>query len=41
MTTVLVSAPYMLPYMERFKPIFDKLELDLILPAVHERLSEA
>lgn len=41
MTTVLVSAPYMRPYMERFKPIFDKLELDLILPEVHERLSEA
>lgn len=30
----------MLPSMERFKYIFDQLDIDLILPEVHERLSE-
>ena len=41
MTTVLVSAPYMLPHISRFKYIFEKLAIDLILPEVHERLSES
>lgn len=41
MPTVLLSAPYMLPYVERFRPVFTHFGLDLIVPEVHERLSEA
>jgi D-3-phosphoglycerate dehydrogenase len=40
MKTVLVSAPYMLPELERFKPILESFGLELIVPEVHERLSE-
>lgn len=40
MTTVLVSAPYMLPEMERFSPVLEAFGLSLIVPTVHERLSE-
>jgi len=40
MKTVLVSAPYMLPEMKRFRPVLEAFDLDLILPVVHERLSE-
>jgi len=38
--TVLVSAPYMLPFMERFRSVFSHYGCDLIIPEVHERLSE-
>ena len=38
--TVLLSAPYMLPFVERFRSIFDAYGLQLIVPEVHERLSE-
>jgi len=42
MPTVLFSAPYMLPFVERFRPVFDHYGIDLILPAeVAERLEEA
>jgi D-3-phosphoglycerate dehydrogenase len=37
---VLVSAPYMLPVIERFQPIFDELGVELVLAEVEERLSE-
>jgi len=37
---ILLSAPYMLPFVERFKPIFEHYGCELILPEVHERLSE-
>jgi D-3-phosphoglycerate dehydrogenase len=40
MKTVLVSAPYMLPEMDRFSPVLEALGLNLIVPEVHERLSE-
>ncbi len=40
MTTVLLSAPYMLPYIERFKPVFDHFGLNLVVADVNERLSE-
>jgi D-3-phosphoglycerate dehydrogenase len=40
MPTVLLSAPYMLPFLERFRPVFARYSLDLIVPEVHERLSE-
>jgi D-3-phosphoglycerate dehydrogenase / 2-oxoglutarate reductase len=42
MPTILFSAPYMLPSVERFRPVFDRYRIDLILPAeVAERLEEA
>lgn len=41
MKTVILSAPYMLPFLDRFKPVFDHYGIELILPEVHERLSEA
>lgn len=40
MTTVLLSAPYMLPLLDRFRPVFEKYGIDLLLPEVHERLGE-
>jgi len=40
MKTVLISAPYMLPHMERFGPILESFGLELIIPEVNERLSE-
>ncbi len=39
--TVLLSAPYMLPILDRFRPAFEKHGINLILPEVHERLEEA
>ena len=39
--TVLLTAPYMLPFVDRFKPIFDQYNIDLIVPDVHERMEEA
>jgi len=41
MFTVLLSAPYMLPYLHRFQQLFDHYGIELIIPEVHERLSEA
>jgi len=38
--TILLSAPYMLPYTDRFLPILDQLGCDVIVPDVNERLSE-
>jgi len=38
--TILLSAPYMLPYTDHFLPIFDQLGCDVIVPEVNERLSE-
>jgi D-3-phosphoglycerate dehydrogenase len=40
MPVVLLSAPYMLPYVERFRPVLAHYKIDLIVPAVNERLSE-
>ena len=39
--TVLLTAPYMIPFVERFKPVFEKYQIDLIVPTVHERMEEA
>lgn len=39
-TTVLLTAPYMLPFLDRFKPEFAKYDLDLIVPNVQERMEE-
>jgi phosphoglycerate dehydrogenase-like enzyme len=41
MYTILLSAPYMIPYVERFRPVFESHGCQLIVPPVHERLSEA
>jgi D-3-phosphoglycerate dehydrogenase len=38
---VLFTAPYMIPFVERFRPVFDKHNVDLIIPEVHERMEEA
>ncbi len=40
MTTILFSAPYMLPFLDRFRPVLDKYGLALITPEVRERLDE-
>ena len=41
MPTVLFTAPYMIPFINRFKPVFDKYGLELIVPDVQERMEEA
>ncbi len=41
MPTVLLTAPYMLPFLDRFKPVFEKYDLELITPEVTERMEEA
>jgi D-3-phosphoglycerate dehydrogenase len=40
MPTVLMTAPYMIPFVDRFKPVFDKYGIDLIVPNVQERMEE-
>ena len=40
MPTILLTAPYMIPLLERFRPVFDKYRLDLIVPEVQERVEE-
>lgn len=41
MPTVLLTAPYMLPFLDRFKPVFERYGLELIAPEVKERMEEA
>lgn len=41
MKTVLFTAPYMIPFVDRFRPVFDKYDLELIIPDVRERMEEA
>jgi D-3-phosphoglycerate dehydrogenase / 2-oxoglutarate reductase len=41
MTTVLVSAPYIVPIVDRFRPVFERCSLDVMVVQVRERLSEA
>ena len=40
MHTVLVSAPYILPIIDRFRPIFQRYHIELIIAPVQERLEE-
>lgn len=40
MPVVLFSAPYMIPFLDRFRPVFEHYGLELIVPEVHERLEE-
>jgi D-3-phosphoglycerate dehydrogenase len=37
--TILLSAPYMMPYLDCFVPVLEKLGFSLIIPQVNERLS--
>jgi D-3-phosphoglycerate dehydrogenase len=41
MPTVLFSAPYMIPFLDRFRPVFEKYGIELIVPEVRERMEEA
>ncbi|MEZ0395280.1 MAG: phosphoglycerate dehydrogenase [Anaerolineales bacterium] len=41
MPVLLFSAPYMIPFLDRFRPVFERYGLELILPEVRERLEEA
>ncbi len=40
MFTVLFTAPYMIPVLERYKSLFEKHQIELIVPAVQERMEE-
>ena len=40
MPTVLMTAPYMIPFLDRFKSVFAKYGLELIVPDVEERMEE-
>jgi D-3-phosphoglycerate dehydrogenase len=40
MTTILFSAPYMIPIVDRLRPIFEHHDITLIIPEVHERMEE-
>lgn len=35
-----MTAPYMIPFLDRFRPVFAKYGIDLIVPAVEERMEE-
>jgi D-3-phosphoglycerate dehydrogenase len=41
MKTVLLSAPYVIPYLDRFQKTFDRVGIELIIAPVKERLNEA
>ncbi|MEJ5240274.1 MAG: phosphoglycerate dehydrogenase [Anaerolineales bacterium] len=41
MFTVLLTAPYLIPFRERFQPLFDSYGLEVIVPEVQERMEEA
>ena len=41
MKTILLTAPYMLPFLDRFKPVFAKYGLEAIIPDVQERMEES
>ena len=40
MPTILMTAPYMIPFLDRFKPVFAKYEIEMMVPEVKERLEE-
>jgi D-3-phosphoglycerate dehydrogenase len=40
MYTVLFTAPYMIPLLDRFRPVFEKHGIALIVPEVRERMEE-
>lgn len=40
MPVILMSAPYMIPFMDRFKPVFEQHGIEVIVATVRERLEE-
>lgn len=40
MPAILLSAPYMIAFVDRFRPVFDAYGIEVIVPTVHERLEE-
>lgn len=38
MSTILFTAPYMIPFLDRFRPFLESYGLELIVPSVEERL---
>jgi D-3-phosphoglycerate dehydrogenase / 2-oxoglutarate reductase len=41
MPVVLMTAPYMIPFLDRFRPVLADYGVDLIVPDVNERMEEA
>jgi D-3-phosphoglycerate dehydrogenase len=41
MPTILFTAPYMIPFLDRFRPVFERYNLELVTPPVEERLKKA
>ena len=41
MPTILFTAPYMIPFLDRFRPVFERYNLELVTPLVQERLEKA
>ena len=39
--TILFTAPYMIPFVDRFRPVFQKYDIELIVPDVQERMEAA
>lgn len=39
--TILFTAPYMIPFLERFRPVLEGYGLELIVPDVRERMEES
>lgn len=37
---VLISAPYLQPFIERFRPFFESNDIEIVVPEVNERLEE-
>lgn len=37
---VLISAPYFQPVVDEYRPVFDEHNIELVIPEVHERLTE-
>jgi len=40
MPTILFTAPYMIPFLDRFRPVLEEYGMELIVPEVEERLEE-
>jgi len=38
--TILFTAPYMIPFLDRFRPVLENYDIDLIVPEVQERMEE-
>ena len=40
MAAILLTAPYLIPFLERFRPVFEHYRLEVIVPPVAERMEE-